>query len=89
MVKKSIVETKEFSVPTFKTYGAKLKETWQPMKRGGLVGVGEVIGELATGSKSVGTMTSILTIPFLKDDKAREILAVVKGNEIIRELIME
>lgn len=79
---------KTIQVPTAKTFMARIKSTGKPVAQGAMVGAGEVLGEVVTGSKFVGSLFGLLAIPTIGDDATRKSMAAMQGKELVKELFM-
>lgn len=83
-----MAEKKAIQVPTVKTFKQRVSSSIKPAVQGGIVGVGEVIGEVTTGSKFAGSVVGLLAIPTISDDSVRKSMAAMQGKELVKELFM-
>ncbi len=83
-----MAENKAVEVPTYKSFKARIKSTGKPAAQGAMVGAGEVLGEVVSGSKFVGSLVGLLAIPTIGDDSVRKSMAAMQGKELVKELFM-
>ena len=83
-----MAEEKTISVPTAKSFTARVKTSIKPAAQGGAVGLGEVIGEVVSGSKFVGSVVGMFAIPTIGDNEVRKSMAALQGKELVKELFM-
>lgn len=81
-------ENKTVEVPSVKSFKSRIKSTVKPTAQGSMVGLGEVVGEVVTGSKFAGSVVGLLAIPTIADDSVRKSMAAVQGKDLIKELFM-
>jgi hypothetical protein len=83
-----MADEKSLKVPSVKTYKQRVKSSVKPVLQGTAVGLGEVVGEVVTGSKFVGSIVGLLAIPTIQDDAVRKSMSALQGKELVKELFM-